>query len=380
MGVKAEPTFSLKDELFNKQKVSKIAGEIAAVYQEFEQSQFVTTVTKQFPQQELMERLNWIRDCLREFLPEDYRAAVEILTKSLPPPCDPTLSDDDFGDFIYGPYGAFVAEYGCTKKDLVFSLKVLKEFTTRFSVEGPIRPFLNEFPKETLAAMDEWVTDDHYHVRRLVSEGTRPLLPWAKKITIDYREPLRFLDQLHADPTRFVTRSVANHLNDISKTDPDLVVTTLKRWQKAGKQTEKEMAFITKHSLRTLEKQGHASALQLLGFNSGEVKVGKYTLQTPTVTIGEALEFSFTITSTSKTTQNLLVDYHLYFRKAHGTLAPKTFKIAKTAIKPGETLSFHKRQPLRPMTTRTLYPGQHEIELQINGKTYPRKAFVLKSS
>jgi len=377
MAIKAAPTFSLKDQLFNKDKVTGIAGEIQAVYPEFEKTRFVNKVTKKFPELELMDRLLWIRDCLREFLPDDYRQSTAVLLKSLPSPCDPTVSDDDFGDYIYGPYGAFLAEYGCTEKDAAFSLSAIKEMTTRFSCEFPIRSFLNVFPKKTLQEMQKWVKDDHYHVRRLVSEGTRPTLPWAKKITIDYKDPLPLLDMLHADSTRFVTRSVANHMNDISKIDPGLVVTTLKRWQKEKRQSDKEMAFITKHSLRTLEKSGHAGALKLLGYKGGEVHVAKLQISTPKVRIGDALEFSFSVTSTAKETQNLLVDYHLYFQKSNGELAPKTFKITKTTIEPGETLTFTKRQPLRPMTTRVLYVGEHQIEIQLNGETFPRQSFTL---
>jgi 3-methyladenine DNA glycosylase AlkC len=380
MAITAEPTFSLKDQLFNKTKVQMIAEEILVVYPEFQTKQFIVTVTKKFPDLELLERLYWIRDCLHNYLPDDYRTAVRILVDSLPAPCDPNLSDDDYGDFIYGPYGAFVAAYGCSKIDLSFSLQTLKEMTKRFSVEFPIRSFINTFPEETMLFLLRCASDKNYHVRRLASEGTRSKLPWAKNITISYKEPLPILDMLFSDETRYVTRSVANHMNDISKVDPELVVKTLKRWQKSGDQVDKEMGFIIKHSLRTLEKQGHTAALGLLGYKNGEVQVQKVQISTPTVVVGESLEFSFSVTSTSTKSQNLLIDYHLYFQKASGELAPKTFKITKTSIEPGATLTFTKRQLLRPMTTRMLHAGRHEVELQINGTTYPRKNFVLVSS
>jgi 3-methyladenine DNA glycosylase AlkC len=380
MAITAEPTFSLKDQLFNKTKVQMIAEEILVVYPEFQTKQFIVTVTKKFPDLELLERLYWIRDCLHNYLPDDYRTAVQILVDSFPAPCDPNLSDDDYGDFIYGPYGAFVAAYGCSKKNLSFSLQTLKEMTKRFSVEFPIRSFINAFPEETMLFLLRCASEKNYHVRRLASEGTRSKLPWAKNITISYKEPLQILDVLFSDETRYVTRSVANHMNDISKVDPELVVKTLKRWQKSGDQLNREMGFIIKHSLRTLEKQGHAAALGLLGYKNGEVQVQKVQISTPTVVVGEWLEFSFSVTSTSTKSQNLLIDYHLYFQKASGELAPKTFKITKTSIEPGATLTFTKRQLLRPMTTRVLHAGRHEVELQINGTTYPRKNFVLVSS
>lgn len=373
----SEERFSLKDYLFNKEKVSKIAGEIKAVYPKFEDKKFIKKVLGKFPELELMKRIYWIRDCLREFLPDDYVKATKILVGSLPPPCDPMKTDDDFGDFIYSPYSYYVAEYGCTKEHLKISLAALKEITTRFSVEGPIRFFINAFPKETMTELKKWTKDSHYHVRRLSSEGTRPFLPWAKKIEIPYTDALPILDALHADKTRFVTRSVANHLNDLSKIDPELVLKTLKRWQKTGKQEEKELEFITKHSLRTLVKDGHAGALKLLGYSAKDIKVSKVKILTPKVKIGGTLEFSFSITSMGTKDQDLMIDYILYFQKANGDLAPKTHKIAKKSIGPKETLKLTKKHPLRLMTTRKLYTGEHQIELQINGQTFGKHSFTL---
>ena len=185
------------------------------MYPDFSNQAFQQEVLAKFPELELLERIYWIRDILKKHLPSQYRAAVNILLNSLPPALDPTKSDDDFGDFIYAPYGYFVATYGCTKSELDFSLAALKQLTTRFSVEGPIRFFLNKFPQQTLVELIKWTQDGHYHVRRLASEGTRPALPWAQKINISYTDAIPILDNLYTDSTRFVTRSVANHVNDI---------------------------------------------------------------------------------------------------------------------------------------------------------------------
>ena len=72
-----------------------------------------------------------------------------------------------------------------------------------------------------------WTGHDSYHVRRLVSEGTRPRLPWGIGLTSDPARPLPLLDRLYGDRARFVTRSVANHLNDIGKKTPDAVIDRL---------------------------------------------------------------------------------------------------------------------------------------------------------
>ena len=168
----------LKDLLFNKEKVEKIASAIQYTHRPFKKDDFVREVLARFPELELKARISWIAECLKKYLPNDYKRAADILIKALPAPNNPELSDDDFGDFIYAPYAEYVAKNGCTEEHLQFSLNALYKLTQRFSVEDAIRYFINAFPKETLKELLSWTKDSHYHVRRLCSEGTRPKLPW----------------------------------------------------------------------------------------------------------------------------------------------------------------------------------------------------------
>ena len=178
--------FSLKDQLFHRARVALLAEQLGRVEPAFEQQLFVEKVVARFPQLELKARIDWISQCLRQYLPGDYRQATELILKALPPPCDPDLGDDDFGDFIYAPYGHFVASYGCRVQDLDFSLEALRQITQRFSAEYAIRPFLQSYRMVTLATLNQWTQDKHYHVRRLCSEGTRPRLPWAPAVKLDW--------------------------------------------------------------------------------------------------------------------------------------------------------------------------------------------------
>lgn len=369
--------FSLKDELFNQEKVYQLASEIKGTYPPFDADNFVSAVLGKFPEQELMARIRGIRDQLRVHLPRDYRQAVNIILKSLPTELDQTATDNDFGDFIYAPYSYYVATYGCTEKQVAFSLKALKEITKRFSAEGALRDFLNAFPKETLTAVKEWSKDDNYHVRRLASEGTRPLLPWAKRIDIKVKDVLSVLDTLHADRTRYVTRSVANHVNDISKIEPKLAVGIIKKWQRLRRLKENELRYISQHALRTLIKEGHTEAFKLLGYQSPELKVSSFKLKNPTIKIGNSLEFSFTINSTNDKPQDLLIDYLVYFKKANGQLSPKVFKLSKQELLSKEKMFCTKAHSFKLMSTRTLYTGEHILELQINGQPFGRKKFKL---
>jgi 3-methyladenine DNA glycosylase AlkC len=227
--------FSLADQLFNAQSVGDLAAELAVGVPDFDADRFVAEVMAGLAERTLLARLDWIADCIEVQLSSDFNAMSDNLEASLPPRLDPDLRDDDFGRFIHGVHGVLTVRHGL-EDHRNRALDLLYEATQRFSMEYYIRPFLNRWPDETLARLEVWATDPNYHVRRLVSEGTRPKLPWAKAINLDPLVPLRFLDVLYADSTRFVTRSVANHLNDIAKFAPDVVVDRLSRWQSEGRQ------------------------------------------------------------------------------------------------------------------------------------------------
>jgi 3-methyladenine DNA glycosylase AlkC len=371
--------FLLKDHLLNREKVSYLASEIYEVFPGFDRDGFVEKVVGRFPELELKARISWISEVLFEFLPSDFCVAVSLLLESLPAPCDPLKTDDDFGDFIYAAYAEFVAVYGCQKETLVFSLNALKEITKRFSVEFAIRSFINAFPDETLAELVIWSRDDHYHVRRLVSEGTRPKLPWAQKVLIAPSRALPLLDGLFFDSTRFVTRSVANHLNDISKIDPELVLSTLDRWKKTQKQSPKEMDFMIKHALRTLVKNGHEGAISFLDFSPNpDVIVSSLDVKASVVKIGDSVEFSFLVMAQKN--ERLIVDYVIYFRNKTGDLAgSKVFKLKQLEMMRGQAIRLSKRHLFRAgMTTRPLFQGEHRIEIQINGKTMGGVEFFLE--
>lgn len=372
-----EEKFSLKDHLFNKTKINRIASEILAVYPDFPQHEFVRETVGQFQVLELKARISWIAQCLRKYLPGDYRSALSLLLKALPKPNNPALTDNDFGDFIYAPYSEFVAKYGCTKKDLSVSLSALRQITMRFSAEDAIRYFINAFPAETLKTLTAWSGDSNYHVRRLCSEGTRPKLPWSQKISIPLSATLPVLDALFADHTRYVTRSVANHVNDISKVDPALAISTLARWKKSRKQKPVEMDYIMRHALRTLVKQGNEKALGLLGFSASlPVSVSKFRVPAR-VKMNTAIELSFIVSS--PVNAGLVIDYTLYFRNKAGMLnSKKVFKLTTLSVTANKAVVVSKRHLLRErMSTRTLYRGKHEIEIQINGKPHVRRSFLL---
>jgi 3-methyladenine DNA glycosylase AlkC len=366
----------LKDLLFNQTKVRQVSEELNRVHPPFRQDDFARAVLSRFPELELKARIAWMAECLRAHLPDDYRQAVRIIVQSLPVPNDPTLTDGDFGDFIYAPYSEFVARFGCNERDFDISLGALREITMRFSAEDAIRYFINAFSKRTLDTLVIWSEDTHYHVRRLCSEGTRPKLPWSQKLTIPITAPIPLLNNLFADRTRFVTRSVANHINDISKTDPALAIQLLTSWKSTGRQRPEEMRFLLTHGLRTLIKQGDANALILIGaLPNPAVRVSQ--LRVPAeMAMNTALEFSFAVQA--KQDVEIVVDYAITFQTKSGKPGRKVFKLKQCSLAKGQTIMLSKRHMLREdMTTRKLFRGRHELEIQINGHRFGKRSFQI---
>ena len=255
-------------------------------------------------------------------------------------------------------------------------MHVQYELTKRFSAESSIRPFLVKYPEDTYARLREWASDGNVHVRRLVSEGIRPRLPWAPRLRAFQEDPhpvIALLELLKDDPERYVQRSVANNLNDIGKDHADLAVETCRRWL-IGASPARE--WIVRHALRSLVKKGHSGALETLGVgDKPKVSITNAQLVRRRVKIGGGLRFSFEITSTGKKDQALLIDYAVHFMKANGTTRPKVFKLRKISLAPSARIELTAAVSFADMTTRRHYPGRHRIDLLINGVTYPLAEF-----
>lgn len=355
--------FSLKDELFNAETVGRLASGFRTADPGFDPD-FEARVLSRFPELELKQRIDWIADCLIEALPVPFPDMAARITAALPPPLDPTRTDDDFGSFIYAPLGEVAVKRGLEDhRDL--SLDLIETLTQRFSMEFAIRPFLNRWPEETMARLADWADHPSYHVRRLVSEGSRPRLPWGIGIPLPPGTALPLLDRLHADPARFVTRSVANHLNDISKHDPALVVDALTRWQTAGRQRPEELAWMTRHALRDLVKKGDPGAMALLGYRM-DVPITADLSLPATARIGESFDLRATLTAGEDLP--VLVDYAIAFIRPSG-IRRKVHKLTTATLTAGAPLTLTKRHKLpASATTYSLHPGPHEVELLVNGR------------
>lgn len=375
---------------FNEEMAWRLGRNIETVYSAFQTAVFVHHIIPQLDNLELKERVAVFSQALRHHLPADYPQAVEILLGILGP--ELPEAEGMFTDgWLLMPIAHFVEVYGLENFEV--SVRAMYEITKRHSSEFTIRPFLIRYPEQMLAILHQWAYDPSPHVRRLVSEGTRPRLPWAMRLPAFIADPaptLALLEHLKDDPSEYVRRSVANHLNDIAKDHADRVVAVLGEWlgkvngeqvSVNSEQLQQEQSpisnlqspsgrqWIARHALRSLVKAGHPGALALLGYG-GETAVSlhNFQLEPATIQLGQIVKFGFELRSETAETQNLVVDYVVHHVKANGSTSPKVFKLTTCKLAGHQTIQIAKNHAIKPITTRVYYPGEHRIEVQVNGR------------
>lgn len=371
---------ALMKDYVSAESVKQLAERLKEVYPSFPVDKFIDTILYRLNDLELTERLNLITEALFYSLPGDFQEAVPLLIASLGPEItEKDVSGTDLGSsrgFIVSALCNYIAWYGQDHFEL--STQALYEMTKRFSAEGAVRYFIIKHEERMLEVFHRWADDENVHVRRLVSEGLRPRLPWAlrlKKYVKDPRPVLIFLEKLKDDQELYVRRSVANNLNDISKDHPALVTEILGKWRE---NCTKEGLWVIKHALRTLIKQGDSEALKILGYNpEAEVLTENFIIEKDIVKMGEGLLFSFDLLSFSPKAEPLIIDYIIYHKKADGSRKPKVFKLKNMTLQPGARVRIQKQHPFKKITTRRYYKGEQSIALQINGKETGEQVFIL---
>lgn len=254
-------------------------------------------------------------------------------------------------------------------------LRLLGELTPRLTCEFAIRRFLEADLDRALGIVQGWTSDQDEHVRRLASEGTRAFLPWAIRVRSLLAHPeatIPVLDALVHDESEYVRRSVANHLNDLSREHAPLVVETAARWLSAP---DANTRSLVRHGLRTLVKRADPAALALLGFEPVVVEVSDLRLGDATVVLPGELDFAFSVTNAGRSAAKLAIDFAVSYVKSNGTLAEKVFKLTTVELAAGESTTVRKRHGFRQMTTRVHYAGTHAVEVQVNGERYARTEF-----
>ncbi|MFW2382186.1 MAG: DNA alkylation repair protein [Acidimicrobiales bacterium] len=374
--------------MFGPEMVHRTAAAIAPVFDEFDGDGFTATALDGFEDLELTPRCRQIAAALAEYLPDDRERAINILVDSLGPElpnCDPSdapptgdaaVDENPMAAFIYISYGYFLADHGGDHFDA--AIRANYEITKRASSEFSIRTPLRDHTEATLEVLKGWAVDDNVHVRRCVSEGTRPRLPWSFRLKVFQDDPtpvIELLELLKDDPVEYVRRSVANNLNDIAKDHPDLVVEVAQRWWADGDDNRRRLV---RHGLRTLIKAGDPGALDVLGFGADSpAQVGEVSMQPDSVAVGGKVKISVTIENPSAEPCGALVDLRVHFVKASGKSSPKVFKGAELLLGAGESAVVSKTVSVAQHSTRKHYPGEHAVEVMINGTARPIGSFTI---
>lgn len=350
---------------YNREFVTELADTLNGVDQNFESKKFINAILdKDWENRELKERAAYITAQMHAFLPYSYQKQIEILGQAAP----------NFTGFTGIIFPNFIESYGLEDYDT--SIKALAEFTPYSTSEFAVRPFLKDRP-DTIKFLYKWAEDENYHVRRLASEGCRPLLPWAMKLHQYVDDPapiIPILEKLKNDPEDYVYRSVANNLNDISKHHPELVLDLAEKWINESDTTR----WVCKHALRTLLKKGNQRAMKLFGFGSiKSIKTQKFEIQNTEIKIGDLTHLDIAVKNTGKKAK-FRFEYVIGYLKKNGKHSEKVFQLRESTVNENQLLEFTKKAEFKDLSTRKHYPGQHYAQLKINGNVVEERSFVLK--
>ncbi|WP_137920772.1 DNA alkylation repair protein [Hydrogenophaga sp. 2FB] len=376
--------------LINRDTVARTGQHLRRAWPRFDHKRFAAQAATGLEDLEFKARAMQLADALEATLPADFNAACEVLETSLAPALaidaqgEPMklgeAADTGVAGWALWAVGEFVARRGVLDAAAAQrGLACLHAITQRFTAEFAIRPIIQKHPALSFDTLSQWLNDPSAHVRRLVSEGSRPRLPWGlrlQSLVVDPTPTLPLLRALQDDSSSYVRRSVANHLNDIAKDHPDLVAGWVRDHLIDAPDAR---SALLRHASRGLIKQGHAPTMAAWGLASGLKGDASLTLSAPRASVGGDMGLRVRLRSTARQPQLLVVDYAVHHVRANGSASPKVFKGWKLTLAPGEERMLEKRHSLKPVTTRTLYPGTHVIDLRVNGVALAEAAFELRA-
>ncbi len=368
--------------LINADTVRDAARHLKRAWPGFDVRRFETLALQGLEDLEFKARAMHLCAALEATLPADFAQAAAVIEAALAPP---GAGDDlsalrsgpqGLAGWVVWPLGEFVVRRGDATPQR--ALQALHALTQRHSAEWALRPFIESHPQIVFATLAKWCGDASAHVRRLVSEGSRPRLPWGAQLKSLIRDPsptLPLLRRLQDDPSAYVRRSVSNHLNDIAKDHPQLIVQWLNEHLPDAPPPRRALL---RHACRTLIKQGHPQVLKAWGLGAPLRGEAALTLSPKKLAVGDSLMLTVQLRSGAAGAQTLVIDYAVHHVKANGERRPKVFKGWTLQLAAHEQLTLSKRHSMRAVTTRRYHAGQHEVDLRINGAIVARAVFQLK--
>ncbi len=365
--------------LINATLVQTAAAHLARQGRGFDAARFAALALPGLDALEMKARAMQICTALEATLPAAFDDAADLIEAALAPAgrswADQPSGADGLAGWILWPVGEFVARRGQATPDR--ALQLLHALTQRFTAEFAIRPFIVQHPALVFATLQRWTQDPSEHVRRLVSEGSRPRLPWGlqlKALVADPSPTLPLLRALQDDPSDYVRRSVANHLNDIAKDHPALVADWLRTHLPDAPPARRTLL---RHASRTLIKAGDRPVLAAWGLDKPFKGQATLTLSAQQLRVGETFELQLSLQSGAARPQKLAVDYAVHHVKADGRLTAKVFKGWTIELPAHGQRNLAKTHSMREITTRRYHPGRHGLDVRINGRVVAEAGFEL---
>ena len=368
--------------LINAQAVSAAGRHLQRSWPAFDRHRFEALALDGLELLELKARAQHICAALEATLPADFDAAATTIETSLAPagdenaPSSQQSGEQGLAGWVVWPLTEFVARRGMATPER--ALQALHALTQRFTAEWAVRPFIEQHPTLAFATLARWTRDDSPHVRRLASEGSRPRLPWGlqlKGLIVDPAPTLPLLRALQDDPSDYVRRSVANHLNDIAKDHPALVA----QWvEEQLPNASVQRKALLKHACRTLITKGDARILKAWGLGQRLRGEAALSVTPKRVTVGDSLSLAVTLRSASPRTQKLAVDYAVHHVKASGQTSAKVFKGWVLELAAHDERVLTKSHSMRLITTRRYHAGRHAVDVRVNGEVVASATFDLR--
>lgn len=350
-------------------QLRKLSATLQSISPDFDSGRFLSEALDGLEHLTLMQRVRRASDAIAaaaHAIPGGYDGVLALLMQAAP------KLGNGFMSLVAPDY---VSQHG--RHAFEQSMDALKFFTPFGTSEFGVREFLRDDPQCALKIMNTWCEDGSDAVRRLASEGTRPRLPWSFRLSAIEASPelaAPILNRLRADPSLYVRRSVANHLNDITKANPAWVLERAAQWGVADPHTK----WIIRHALRSLIKQGNASALAILGAEAAtDITAEAFSVSPARISLGDTLTLTCALRSAAATPQRLIVLYRIGYMRQNGSTSFKAFRLKELTLEPGQTVTLSRSQQIRDFTTRTHYAGRHEVELCVNGSVMARDGFEL---